>query len=822
MPVIHKIDNKFGAQTFFALRHTGEICGSNGLPLTPNSIVILGRAQILKSIKHKYLASQIDFIRGKHERIVVVSEHHLQTLSDVELSFDDIIQLSYQILTALAHLNKYGIVHRMLSPDNIVLDEERNVKLFNYGLYYITGSGRDVSFPIGIPKYTAPEVFLLSATFPDYSSSPKVDIWSVGIILLELIFKKQLWPNLKVGQYLRKVLSLIHCDDVLGRLARELDSFNFYEEMQSDLKDFIQCCLNIDPQKRPTADQLLRHSLFNDISFLLLDHRAKKYSGLYHPLNNWKLSELYHLWQLAGGDVQGELKKNGLIRNKSPILSIPKLILLEGMTFGNVKDESLMLDLRVVQLPLDALVSRLKRLPVDSYYPLLETQSSIIKCREVMEDARRLPLIIRELDTEYQFHRIVLFKRLLQCYPYKKDVLYNEAFDDIPPYYRGKVWASLLNVKGDIDNLYAAIDKETEISSDRQIEVDIPRCHQYNDLLSSKTGHLKLKRILKAWVVSNPDYVYWQGLDSLCAPFLYLNFNREARAYACLSAFIQKYLNNLFLKDNSSVMNEYLIKFSHLIVFHDPILANHLRDIHFVPDLFAIPWFLTVFSHVFPLHKTFHLWDKLILGDDSYPLYVGFIILQQLRDTLLSSGFNECILLFSDLPEVDIEKCVSSLSELHMNTPRSITFRKCQASSDYDMDLTRADMIEIHSEYCPRISSFDVTALISCKDTRADLLIVDIRSSSEYCEGAIPGSINIPFGWINFSKDIQLGGIPAGPELSVLINNKGNMVIVIGDVMVEAAKFCEHLAKNEFPKVCFVHRGINELQNAGILAPVIT
>lgn len=51
-----------------------------------------------------------------------------------------------------------------------------------------------------------------------------------------------------------------------------------------------------------------------------------------------------------------------------------RLILLEGMTFGNVKDESLMLDLRVVQLPLDALVSRLKRLPVDSYYPLLETQ----------------------------------------------------------------------------------------------------------------------------------------------------------------------------------------------------------------------------------------------------------------------------------------------------------------------------------------------------------------------------------------------------------------------------------------------------------------
>lgn len=60
-----------------------------------------------------------------------------------------------------------------------------------------------------------------------------------------------------------------------------------------------------------------------------------------------------------------------------------------------------------------------------------------------------------------------------------------------------------------------------------QIEVDIPRCHQYNELLSSAEGHKKLKRILKAWVYKNSQFVYWQGLDSLTAPFLYLNFNDE-------------------------------------------------------------------------------------------------------------------------------------------------------------------------------------------------------------------------------------------------------------------------------------------------------
>ncbi|ROL46507.1 TBC domain-containing protein kinase-like protein [Anabarilius grahami] len=58
-----------------------------------------------------------------------------------------------------------------------------------------------------------------------------------------------------------------------------------------------------------------------------------------------------------------------------------------------------------------------------------------------------------------------------------------------------------------------------------------------------------------------------------------------------------------------------------------------------------------MFTHVFPLHKIFHLWDTLLLGNSSFPFCIGVAILQQLRDRLLANGFNECILLFSDLPE---------------------------------------------------------------------------------------------------------------------------------------------------------------------------
>lgn len=77
-------------------------------------------------------------------------------------------------------------------------------------------------------KYMAPEI-LLSIFNHEYSSGPKVDVWSLGVILVELVFNKELWPTLKLSQCLRKVVSFIYCDDVLSRFARELDNVQIYE-----------------------------------------------------------------------------------------------------------------------------------------------------------------------------------------------------------------------------------------------------------------------------------------------------------------------------------------------------------------------------------------------------------------------------------------------------------------------------------------------------------------------------------------------------------------------------------------------------------------
>ena len=59
---------------------------------------------------------------------------------------------------------------------------------------------------------------------------------------------------------------------------------------------------------------------------------------------------------------------------------------------------------------------------------------------------------------------------------------------------------------------------------------------------------------------------------------------------------------------------------------------------------------LLMFVDALPMPKLVHVWDTLLLGDASFPLFVGVAILLQLRDTLIAAAFNDCILLFSDTP----------------------------------------------------------------------------------------------------------------------------------------------------------------------------
>uniref|UniRef100_A0A4W5RNV1 TBC1 domain containing kinase n=1 Tax=Hucho hucho TaxID=62062 RepID=A0A4W5RNV1_9TELE len=569
-------DAQLGAFTFF-----------NGLPLTPNSIKILGRFQLLKTITHPRLCQYVDISRGKHERLVVVTEHYESSLNDCQKPVQTrVLQIAYEALEGLEFMNKHGMVHRALNAQNVLMDGKGKVKLAKFGLYYMTDHGADVDFPIGYPSYLAPEVIAQGSVHPSdpsqgenpLPSGSKTDVWSLGVLLFELCAGRRLLQIIEISERLKFIVTLGCIDDIVTVLAEEHGCLDAIKELPENVQTLLRRCLTFLPSRRPTPAELLVDPVFEGVSCLYapfqqpvgLFSSSLRCAHLELPedisqlckdddeeyLGERAIDEVYHLWCLAGGDLEKELTNKEIIQSKPPICTLPNFLLEDGESFGQGRNRSFLLDDTTVTLSLCQLKNRLKDVAGEAYYPLLEDEQSSLSQSNSSNELSctvTLPLIIRERDTEYQLIHIILFDRLFKAYPYKKNLVWKEARVDIPPLIRGLAWAALLGVEGDIQAKYASIDKDTPIPTDRPIEVDIPRCHQYDELLSSPQGHRKFRRVLKAWVVSHPDLVYWQ----------------VTHVYA----------------DNSPVIQEYLTVFSQMIAFHDPELSNHLNEIGFIPDV---------------------------------------------------------------------------------------------------------------------------------------------------------------------------------------------------------------------------------------------
>ena len=213
---------RLALSSFVACPHPVESCRHNGLPLTPNSTAIIGKAHILKSLSHPNLCSYLDCQRGKGERIIIASEYYeSSSLSEISLKnlsnetgeylvpknssirsseekskyakeTEFLLSVARQTLNALAYLDENLMVHVNLEPKNILLtNSEHNcdkslrsgleainnattvkVKLFDYGLGHMTNYGEFVAFPVFVnPAFTPPEIFLENPSIGEENDS---------------------------------------------------------------------------------------------------------------------------------------------------------------------------------------------------------------------------------------------------------------------------------------------------------------------------------------------------------------------------------------------------------------------------------------------------------------------------------------------------------------------------------------------------------------------------------------------------------------------------------------------------------------------------
>lgn len=131
-----------------------------------------------------------------------------------------ILRIFYQIANGLDHIHGLGFAMQNLEPKNVLIDSEYNVKLFNYGMYHQTNRGKCVTFPIGwevlsklrmngfllIFSLTSSFIYLRNIRYmsPERllgsKDNIKNDVWSLAVIIIELIFEAPIWPSLNSAQ----------------------------------------------------------------------------------------------------------------------------------------------------------------------------------------------------------------------------------------------------------------------------------------------------------------------------------------------------------------------------------------------------------------------------------------------------------------------------------------------------------------------------------------------------------------------------------------------------------------------------------------------
>ncbi|XP_058874670.1 TBC domain-containing protein kinase-like protein [Acipenser ruthenus] len=171
-------------------------------------------------------------------------------------------------------MNRHGMVHRALGPRNILMDQKGHIRLAKFGLYHMTDHGADVDFPIGYPSYLAPEIIaqgFVHPTDPTRSekllpSGPKTDVWSLGVIVFELCVGRRLLQNIEINKRLKFILNLGCMDDIVTVLAEEHGCLELVKELPENVLALLRKCLTFLPSKRLTPAELLKDSVFDEIS----------------------------------------------------------------------------------------------------------------------------------------------------------------------------------------------------------------------------------------------------------------------------------------------------------------------------------------------------------------------------------------------------------------------------------------------------------------------------------------------------------------------------------------------------------------------------
>ncbi|XP_047549692.1 serine/threonine-protein kinase SIK3 isoform X6 [Lutra lutra] len=144
-----------------------------------------------------------------------------------------------QIVTAVYFCHCRNIVHRDLKAENLLLDANLNIKIADFGFSNLFTPGQLLKTWCGSPPYAAPELF----EGKEYDG-PKVDIWSLGVVLYVLVCGALPFDGSTLQNLRARVLS---------------GKFRIPFFMSTECEHLIRHMLVLDPSKRLSMEQICKH-----------------------------------------------------------------------------------------------------------------------------------------------------------------------------------------------------------------------------------------------------------------------------------------------------------------------------------------------------------------------------------------------------------------------------------------------------------------------------------------------------------------------------------------------------------------------------------
>ncbi|KAL4432320.1 hypothetical protein ABPG74_011079 [Tetrahymena malaccensis] len=287
----------------------------------------------------------------------------------------------------------------------------------------------------------------------------------------------------------------------------------------------------------------------------------------------------------------------------------------------------------------------------------------------------------------------------------------------------------------------------------KQIENDLPRCHQYSDFCSSQKGQSQIKEILYAFLNLNSNYYYIQGMDAMTFAALQIAPNNSpSQALLILQETVKK---SLLMHQSSQqspedyIMKEKILIYKWLLRLEDPQLSDYLEEKQFYPEIYTISWFLNLFTMVFDINTVLKIWD-FIICDCNFTLCFAVSLMIELKDHLMMKDSNELMSSIRNLEGViNTKNCWKYAQYLLKTLPETfLTLSYIQNENernDYQKEFFKDCPWEIPPMYSVLSKRPIFYASIFDLLKQKHVIYIDIRTKEEYETVCIKSSLYAHF-----------------------------------------------------------------------------